>query len=132
VLTAVESRSEERAWIDDVLDQHFACSATFLTNLEDQKQEEEDAGVYVTSEFLGFESEHLLSLSSQTSRQSTDKWSQALAKALATQNALANVDRKRADWEKHAENGLELLFERFAISVNSSTFFKYVQCLPPR
>lgn len=70
-----------------------------------------------------------------SSRQSTDKWSQALAKAHATQNALANVDRKQADWEKHAENGLELLFERFAISVNSSTFFKYVyhcQCSPPR
>ena len=52
---------------------------------------------------------------SQTSRQSTDKWTQALAKAHAAQNALVNIDCKRMDCEESAENGLELLFERFVI-----------------
>ena len=61
---------------------------------------------------------------SQTSRQSTDKWSQVLAKAHAAQNALADVDCKQADCEEAAEKGLELLFERFVIfPVNSLTFF---------
>jgi len=57
----------------------------------------------------------LSSAVSQTSRQSTDKWSQALAKAYAAQNALADVDCKQADCEEPAEKGLELLFERFVI-----------------
>jgi len=78
----------------------------------------------------------LSSAVSQTSRQSTDKWSQALAKAYAAQNALTNVDCKQADCEERAENGLELLFERFVIfPVNSLTFFKclsHCQCSPPR
>ena len=60
-------------------------------------------------------------------RQSTDKWSQALAKAHAAQNALANVDRKQVDCEELVEGGLELLFERFVIfPVNASPFFKNV------
>ena len=65
--------------------------------------------------FWVFSQNNPLTLLSQLPRQSTDKWSQALAKAHAAQSALANVDRKQVDCEELVEGGLELLFERFVI-----------------
>lgn len=52
----------------------------------------------------------------QTSTSSSavpEVWSQALAKAHAAQNGLANIDREQVDCEELVEWGLELLFERF-------------------
>jgi len=88
VLTAVESRSKERAQIGDT-------STPSSSAPEERTKKKKKTKVSTLP----------------TSRQSTDKWSQALAKAHATQNVLANVDRKQAGWEEHAEKGLGLLFE---------------------
>jgi hypothetical protein len=59
----------------------------------------------------------------QTKRPSTDKWSQALAKALAAQDILSACQwGPIQEWEK-AENGLKLLFERFVFFSNSHIIF---------
>ncbi len=111
--------------------QHFACSFKFLTTFQISTSSSAASEVKPKSKKkkkstlpVSFSQNNPLTLLSQLPRQSTDKWSQALAKAHAAQNALADVDRKQADCEELVEGGLELLFERFVIfTVSALPFF---------
>src|SRR5205807_1228527 len=80
---------------------HFACSFKFLTIFQPSTPSSAAPEVKTKGNksmlpvsFWVFSRNNLLTILSQTSHQSTDKWSQALAKAHAAQNALANVDCK--------------------------------------